>query len=163
MFKKYYFIIFILLITACSSTFKVVVLPKQLQDNRLFKIEQQDNKNNVIQGSLLSIQFENEQWRWVQVDPLGSPIARVLLSKKGWKNDGFVMPNAQAQQLFYAIATGINPKQPLLDFSEIQTIPNGHIYWIKSKKVWKILQKKHILYITLADGSHWKVEEINRG
>ncbi len=163
MLKKYCFILFILFITACSSSFKVMQLPKQEQDDRLFKVEQQDSKNNIIQSSLLSIQFENEQWRWVQVDPLGSPIARVILSKQGWKNDGFVMPNNQAQQLFYAIATGINPSQPLLDFSKIQSTSSGQIYWIKSKKVWIISRKKHILYIKLADDSHWKVEEINRG
>ncbi|MDP8033775.1 hypothetical protein QJU43_06075 [Pasteurella atlantica] len=163
MLKKYCFIFVILFITACSSSFKVIDLPKQAQDSRLFKIEQQDNKNNIIRSSLLSIQFENEQWRWVQVDPLGSPIARVLLSKQGWQNDGFIMPNSQAQQLFYAIATGLNPNQPLLNFSQIQRTSSGQIYWIKNKKVWKISQKKHILYITLADNSYWKVEEINRG
>ncbi len=163
MLKKYYFIFVILFITACSSSFKVINLPKQAQDSRLFKIEQQDNQNNIIQSSLLSIQFENEQWRWVQVDPLGSPIARVILSKQGWQNDGFVMPNSQAQQLFYAIATGLNSNQPLLEFSQIKATSSGQIYGIKNKKVWKILRKKHILYITLADDSHWKVEEINRG
>ncbi|AUI66530.1 hypothetical protein [Glaesserella sp. 15-184] len=140
---------------ACSSAPSVQQLPIQSTENLLFKVEQQSPKS---EASLLAIQFTPHQWRWVQTDPLGAPIARLILEKNGWKNDGFVMPNQQAQHLYSALATALNPTQPLFDFSGIEQTTSGQIYQINGKEVWRILQQKNQFQITLADGSRWHIE-----
>ncbi|WP_150538310.1 hypothetical protein [Actinobacillus vicugnae] len=135
---KFWFVIFTLFLTACTSLPAVKSLPMQTKNIRLFKLE------SMGQANLLSVQFEAEQWRWVQTDPLGSPKARVLLSKNGWQNDGFIMPNQQAKQLFSAIAVAINPYNPPFELN----------------KDWQIQQNGTHFNITLPDGSVWKVDEL---
>ena len=107
-FRKYIWLCFLVWLSACSSSLNVLELPKQSAESRLFKLEQIVPKQET---SLLVIQFEQQQWRWSQTDPLGAPISRLILDLSGWKNDGFIAPNKQAQQLFSAIATGLNPSQ----------------------------------------------------
>lgn len=97
----------------------------------------------------------------MQTDPLGAPLARVILTKQGWQNDGFVMPNQQARQLFSALSTALNPQQPLFDFSAVQPISNGADYFVKQKKVWQIRQLPSMIEIDLSDHSHWRIEELN--
>lgn len=130
--------IFTFFVAACSSLPKVERLPPQEQSVRTFKVEHQQ------QQSLLTVQFEQSQWRWVQTTPLGSPIARVLLTAKGWQNDGFVMPNRQAQQWFSVLANALNPNYPpfMLD--------DG--YQLKSQPPY--------YSIRLPDGSVWEIEEL---
>ncbi|WP_293730521.1 hypothetical protein [uncultured Actinobacillus sp.] len=137
---KFGLIIFAFFLTACTTLPKVEQLPEQAQTNRLFKVEQ------AGQASLLSIQFEKEQWRWVQTDPLGAPIARVVLSKKGWANDGFVMPNGQARQLFTALAVALNPKNPPFKLTDD----------------WKISQNPPHFTITLPDKTQWQIDELEQ-
>ena len=131
-------ITFVLFLTACSNLPSVEQLPAQTQKTRLFKVEQ------AGQASLLSVQFEPHQWRWVQTDPLGSPIARVLLSQNGWANDGFVMPNNQAKQLFSAMAVALNPQQPPFKLNDN----------------WKIEKNPPHFTITLPDGTLWQIDEL---
>ncbi|QIW16735.1 hypothetical protein A4G20_10545 [Pasteurellaceae bacterium RH1A] len=156
---KKLFAIFCLFLTACTSLPAVKDLPAQEVESRLFKVEEIENKQ-VKQVSLLTVQFEPNQWRWVQTDPLGAPLARVLLSKQGWQNDGFIMPNAQARQLFAALATGLNKDTNLFDFSQIERTASGQVFYIHHKKVWKIDRSLPTLEIELADGSVWKIEEL---
>ena len=111
MIKKYLLLWTLTFLTACSTLPNIEALPEVKEDSRTFKVEQLAEQQ-VKQTSLLTVQFQPEQWRWVQTDPLGSPIARLLLTKQGWKNDGFVMPNKQAQGLFLALATAFTEQQP---------------------------------------------------
>ena len=121
---KYCLILFFAMLTACSTLPTVKQLPAH-QGIRIFKVEQVTAENQLQQASLLTLQMDAQQWRWVQTDPLGAPLARVILTKQGWQNDGFVMPNQQARQLFSALSTALNPQQPLFDFSAVQPISNG--------------------------------------
>ncbi|TFU97326.1 hypothetical protein E4T85_22570, partial [Bacillus stratosphericus] len=42
--------------------------------------------------------------RFVQTNPLGVPLARQIVNERqGWRNDGFVMPNAASRRLFAAM------------------------------------------------------------
>lgn len=156
--KNTYLFLILCILTACSSI-SVQQLPKQDVEQRLFKVEQIQPKQET---SLLAVQFSTEQWRWVQTDPLGAPIARLLLTKQGWQNDGFVMPNRQAQQLYSALATALNPNQPLFQFSDIQQTTSGQIYSINYQKVWRISQQQNQFQITLADGSQWQIEPLEQ-
>ncbi|AFU20049.1 hypothetical protein [Actinobacillus suis] len=135
---KFWIVIFTLFLTACTSLPSVKTLPTQTKNIRLFKVESRG------QANLLSVQFEANQWRWVQTDPLGSPKARVVLDKNGWKNDGFIMPNQQAKQLFTAIAVALNPNNPPFELN----------------KNWRIEQNGMHFNIMLPDGSEWKVDEL---
>lgn len=137
--KNTYLFLILCILTACSSI-SVQQLPKQDVEQRLFKVEQIQPKQET---SLLAVQFSTEQWRWVQTDPLGAPIARLLLTKQGWQNDGFVMPNRQSEQLFSALANGLNPTNPLFIL--------GNDYQIK---------KTSDFLIYLPDKSEWKVNEL---
>lgn len=159
LFQKVISILVLSLLVACSSSFNVKQLPAQSIDSRLFKVEQLQPKSET---GLLAVQFSSEQWRWVQTDPLGAPIARLLLTKQGWQNDGFVMPNPQAQQLYAALATALNPTQPLFQFSDIQKTTSGRIYSINYQEVWRISQQKNQFRITLADGSQWQIEPLEQ-
>ena len=159
LFQKVISILVLSLLVACSSSFNVKQLPAQSIDSRLFKVEQLQPKSET---GLLAVQFSSEQWRWVQTDPLGAPIARLLLTKQGWQSDGFVMPNRQAQQLYSALATALNPTQPLFRFSDIQHTASGRIYSINDQEVWRISQQKNQFRITLADGSQWQIEPLEQ-
>lgn len=149
----------LLFLVACTSPLKIQQLPQQTQESRLFKIEQLKPKRET---SLLAVQFFDKQWRWVQTDPLGAPIARVILNQQGWQNDGFVMPNRQAEQLYSALATALNPTQPLFQFSDIQQTTSGQIYSINYQEMWRISQQQNQFQITLADGSQWQIEPLEQ-
>ncbi|WP_109078649.1 hypothetical protein [Aggregatibacter kilianii] len=148
-------------LTACHSLPQVTQLPPQQQAVRVFKVEQLNAQHQLQQASLLTLQTEPQQWRWVQTDPLGAPLARVILTQQGWQNDGFIMPNQQARQLFSALATALNPQQPLFTFSHIQPVEQGKDYFIHNKKVWRITSRPQRIDIDLADDSRWRIEELN--
>lgn len=159
--KRYFFIgVFSLFLMACSSLPAVHTLPLQQKTERLFQVEQRAANGELKQTSLLSLSAQPQVWRWVQSDPLGSPLARVILDKKGWQNDGFIMPNQQAKQLFSAIATALN-KEPLFVFSHIEKTPQATTYFVEGKQVWRIIFQQSGIDIELPDMSYWHIEELN--
>ncbi len=158
---KYVLLLCCLVLTACTSLPTVKQLPPQQQNIRVFKVEQLNAQHQLQQASLLTLQTEPQQWRWVQTDPLGAPLARVILTTQGWQNDGFVMPNQQAKLLFSALSTALNPNHALFTFSVINPVANGADYFIQNKKVWQIRQLSNTIEIDLADQSHWRIEELN--
>lgn len=157
MLKRALQLILVLLISACGSSLTVTQLPQQKVESQLFTLEQLSPKT---EKSLLVVQFEKEQWRWLQTDPLGAPIARLVLTKNGWQNDGFVMPNAQAKQLFSAIATFQNQNLSLFKFSQIEQLAATKSYYIQGKNVWQIRPKNKGAEIKLNDHSQWYIEPI---
>lgn len=126
----------VLWLSACTVLPNVEQLPLQQVSSKSFKIE------NNGRHSLLLIQFYEHKWRWVQTDPLGAPIARVWLTKKGWEQDGFIMPNKQAQLLFTALSNALNPHSPPFHLD----------------KDWKIERENAQFRIELPDSSRWNVE-----
>lgn len=131
---------FILFITACTTLPEVKQLPPQADKVKTFQVETKG------QSSLLFVQFAENQWRWIQTDPLGAPIARVLLTPNGWQQDGFVMPNRQAQQLFTALANALNPENPPFQLD----------------KRWSIEQQPTHFFIALPDGTQWTVKTLEQ-
>ncbi|MGN6977206.1 hypothetical protein ACTHSZ_23365, partial [Neisseria sp. P0006.S006] len=57
----------------------------------------------TVQTNLLAVEPHSDGIRFVQTDALGAPVSRQSVSTKGWKNDGFVMPNANSRRLFAAL------------------------------------------------------------
>lgn len=129
---------FIFLLGACTVLPEIKQLPPQIESVKSFKVE------NNGQQSLLLIQFYENKWRWIQTDPLGSPLARVILTPNGWQNDGFVMPNQQAKLLFSAVANVLNP--------------NEQPFQLDSR--WRLEINSPEFFITLPDGSQWKIREL---
>lgn len=133
-------LIFVLFfITACSNLTMIGNhLPPQEKKVRLFKVE------NSAKSSLLSIQFMPHQWRWVQTDPLGAPITRMILTKEGWQYDGFITRNSQAKNLFSALSNALNPNNLLFKLDDN----------------WKIEKNIPHFLIISPDGNEWKIEEL---
>ncbi|MGX2947534.1 hypothetical protein [Frederiksenia canicola] len=156
-YKRVFLSLFLLLLTGCSSSLQVLQLPLQSTESRLFAVEQLQPHQ---EKSLLAVQFSPNNWRWVQTDPLGAPLARMQLTYEGWQNDGFVMPNAQATQLFAAIATALNPTQPLFAFSRIENGLQGKTYFNRNRKLWEISQQYQQINIRLGDQSQWRLTEL---
>lgn len=152
MLKQAVFAFFCLILTACQSLPRVEKLPPQNTESRSFKVEQQ---MPIKQASLLIVQFEPQQWRWVQTDPLGAPLARLILSRDGWQNDGFVAPNRQAQWLFSAIAVQLNPSEPPFAVEK-----QGNAYLINHKIVWQTEPQHTGFRIKLADQSEWQIKPL---
>lgn len=157
MFKRLIVPIFAIFLTACSQTLGVKSLPPQPTESRLFAVEQLEPKQ---EKSVLVVQFQPEMWRWVQTDPLGSPIARLQLSQAGWQNDGFVPPNPQAKWLFSALASAFNRQQPLFEVSRIEPLASGERYFQQHKWLWDIRQQHQQTWITLNDQSQWRITEL---
>lgn len=151
--KKFVLLAVTILITACSSSLKVLELPQVKTDSRFFVITQQFPRS---EKSLLVIEVQSRQWRWVQTDPLGVPIARLVLSKAGWQNDGFVMPNKQAKQLFSAIATYFMSTM----IFDVQQISDNE-YAQNHQLIWRFSPQKNGVSIELGDKSVWFVEPLS--
>ena len=90
------------------------------------------------------------------------PIARLLLTKQGWKNDGFVMPNKQAQGLFLGTGNCIlqnnkpNAKHLTLMNVDISHQQNTAIYQQNGRFLWNVRKQSNQYFIQLADGSRWQ-------
>ncbi|TDQ57673.1 hypothetical protein EDC45_1320 [Mesocricetibacter intestinalis] len=161
MLKKFGLLLLVLTLSACSSGLKVVELPLQDRASRLFKVEAYHH-NLVVQTSLLAVEYRPAQWRWVQSNLIGAPLARAILSPQGWRNDGFIMPNKQAIALFSALASGLNPQHPPFAFSSVQETAQGRIYRVQNRELWRVSHQQGIFYIDLADGSRWRITEIDQ-
>ena len=160
MIKKYLLLWTLTFLTACSTLPNIEALPEVKEDSRTFKVEQLAEQQ-VKQTSLLTVQFQPEQWRWVQTDPLGSPIARLLLTKQGWKNDGFVMPNKQAQGLFLALATAFTEQQPdakhlILINVDVSHQQNTAIYQQNGRVLWNLNKQSNQNIIKLPHCRRWQ-------
>ena len=132
-----------LCLSACTSFPTITQLPQQQVASKTFKVERRQN-----------------QTRWVQTEPLGSPLARLLLTPQGWQNDGFVMPNSQAQWLFLALAYEFSP--PLrADLIEVQQTSQNKIYRRRGEWLWTTRALTEQWEIVLADGSEWHIERLN--
>lgn len=143
----------------CAVPLTVKQLPPSAPESRLFKLVQLQPKSGT---TLLALQSSPQQWRWVQTDALGAPVARLLLTWQGWRNDGFIMPNSQARQLFSAIAVYLYPLPPLFEFSEIRRAADGLYYYIRGTEVWRIMPTAQGADIVLPDASRWRLEEIEQ-
>lgn len=153
-------LIFVIFISACSTFRPISPLPPQPAASRLFKVVQLDEQRQIRQTSLLALQSAPEQWRWVQTDSLGAPIARLVLTGQGWQNDGFIMPNHQAERLYSALATALNPDTPLFHSDKTEHLNGSTDYYIAGQKVWSIKPEGGMINIILDDNSIWQIEAL---
>lgn len=149
-------------LAACSSGVpKPQTLPQLQSGGGWFQLEQRDAEGNAVQSSLLAVEQGAEGVRFVQTDPLGAPLSRQVLSKKGWRNDGFVMPNASARRLFAAMlplfAADGAAVYPDLQRSRAE---NGECFSQKGRTLWCSAQTGNGWLVTFPDQTKWSVVPI---
>ncbi|RIY31653.1 hypothetical protein CKF54_06340 [Psittacicella hinzii] len=143
-------------LAACSSQPQIKNFPNStnLASQYVFKLV--DTSNND-QASLLVLLVSPEQWRWLQSDPLGVPITRLVMSAKGWERDGFVPPsNVQTRYLFAAIAMYLVPDNQLVNYSERKDFADHQEYYLNGKKLWSIYPTKDGIKVEV-DKRSWQV------
>ncbi|MDO5639229.1 MAG: hypothetical protein Q4G28_05105 [Neisseria sp.] len=138
----------ILLLAACAVSDGLPQLQHwpqwQSADTRWFKLESLDAEGKVRQTSLLAVQPEADSLRFVQTDALGAPLSRQILTRQGWRNDGFAPPNPAARRLFAAIL-------PLL------AVDGGQIYPPQNPTPWRSQVSDGMMSVAFPDGTHWRV------
>lgn len=90
-------------LAACAApSYRAADLPQLAQGEvRWFALERLGTDGATVQTSLLAVQgADGGGSRWTQTDAFGAPQARLLATGQGWRRDGFVMPNREAQILF---------------------------------------------------------------
>lgn len=127
-----------------------------------FQLTQYDAGGNVIQNSLLAVEQNKDSVRFVQTDALGAPLARQVLTQKGWRNDGFVMPNAAARRLFGAML-------PVLAEDSVDVYPDlesrtitgkGECYHQLGRELWCVVRDMQRWQVTFPDNTKWAVTPI---
>lgn len=90
-----------LCLSACAARLGSARLPRLATDEvRWYQVESIDASGSK-HSSILAVQgMEDGSSRWVHSDAFGAPIARLIATPEGWRRDGFVPPNRQAQELF---------------------------------------------------------------
>lgn len=126
-----------------------------------FHLVRYDESGNLMQNSLLAVERSQNGIRFVQTDALGAPLARQVLTQKGWSNDGFVMPNAAARRLFAAmlplLAAGSSPLYPDL---VRQTAGKSECYRQNGNDLWCSAREGHGWHFTFPDRTKWAVVPI---
>lgn len=116
----------LLLAAACTAPINPAALPQLAADEvRWFRIDRLDTQNHPAETSLLAVQAQPDGTsRWIQTDAFGAPQARMVLSARGWRRDGFIMPNQKSQKLFTAMLPLL--KQPA---GQPETLQTGRERW----------------------------------
>ncbi|MGV6989157.1 hypothetical protein ACWA5Z_09770 [Testudinibacter sp. P80/BLE/0925] len=117
------------LLTACTQNWLLPNSLPPLEGVRQYSIVNEQ----TYETSLLLVQPFAQGQRWIQTNALGAPLARQILTPKGWQNDGFLPPNNQASRLFSAI-----------------------LYWQTPAKV------RSALYKNLATDQYWQIQSIDQ-
>lgn len=149
-----FFMGFLLLLTACQRDFKFVDLPEMGHEYALYAVEERDMGQTLTQ-SLLSVQFMPESWRFVWVEPLGAPLARLLLQEGRWQRDGFVMPNRKAEDLFFLFSFALAPENPpfLLQNGQFLQGKEGFLVLTEKAVLWS---EGEVVWLVFKGGRTWR-------
>lgn len=138
-----------------------------LESAHWFQVGDLDNNRQ----SLLAVQSLQDEdgmrWRWVQTDAFGAPLARQVVDAQGWRNDGFVPPNARASRLFSALLAVLSGGGAALGDTYPQltaeTVGDATTVYRKrnGREVWRIRAvSANEWHITTAVGERWQVRII---
>ncbi|KPN74863.1 hypothetical protein [Neisseria sp. 74A18] len=126
-----------------------------------FRLTEYDADGNMLQNSLLAVEKNAHMLRFVQTDALGAPLARQVLTQKGWRNDGFVMPNVPARRLFAAMLPVLsgNSAAPYPEMVRRKT-ENGECFQQHGRDVWCVKQADEGWQFVFPDQTKWAVVPI---
>ena len=109
----------VLLLGACAGHTPVPLDSPRLAAELPLSLQVERTQHGEQRDWLLVIQAEGQALRWSLFDPLGVPLARQLLERGEWRNDGLLPPNAEARELFAALLFALTADDAL------QTYPAG--------------------------------------
>ena len=119
------------------------------------------NRSNQSLGSRTSFR---------QTDALGAPVSRQSVSTKGWKNDGFVMPNASSRRLFAALlpllaaehAATLYPEARQQNATHQGFCPDGKgaVFSYRERDLWCVAHHSEQFLIGFPDQTFWTVSPI---
>ncbi|MCP2040744.1 hypothetical protein L1281_001333 [Neisseria sp. HSC-16F19] len=152
------------LLAACASG--SLPLPHRLPENTAaapwYQLTQYDAAGAPVRATLLTVAAENGGLRFVQTDPLGAPVSRQRLHlPQGWKNDGFIPPNAAARRVFAAVLPLMSADPaavyPQLDY---QADEHGGRFSQGRQELWRWQNKDNGHRLTFPDGSQWQLSPL---
>ncbi|STZ75713.1 hypothetical protein [Bergeriella denitrificans] len=152
-----------LFLAACSVT--TLPEPQQISaladGGRWFKLEK-NTADGSTQTSLLAVAPVAGGLRFVQTDALGAPLSRQIVSGKGWRNDGFVPPNAESRRLFAAILPLLAADGDTALYPDVDKVPSaqGALFRYRGQEVWQIAARGQDFEITFPDRSRWLVQPL---
>lgn len=152
-----------LLLAACGGGLpKPVSLSPLKTAGGWFRLEERDAGGGTVQNSLLAVEQGAGGIRFVQTDPLGAPLARQVLDAEGWRNDGFIMPNAPARRLFAAmlplLAADAGAVYP--DVRRSPSAAGGECYSRRGKTLWCAARADGGWLLTFPGQRQWAVVPI---
>ena len=160
-----------LLLAACAAPLpQPHSLPPLPQSARWFKLEKADAAGQTVQTSLLAVEPLSDGLRFVQTDALGAPVSRQTVSTQGWKNDGFVMPNAASRRLFAALLPLLATDDAASLYPEITKRPSenngfcpegkGALFRYKDRDLWCVAADAGQFRIGFPDNTRWTAAPI---
>lgn len=150
-----------LALASCSSGLPKPQTVPQLSAGGWFRLEQRDAAGSPVQNSLLAVEAGAGSIRFVQTDPLGAPLSRQILDGRGWRNDGFVMPNAAARRLFGAVLPLLAADaQAVYPGLQRQNTAEGGCYARGGKILWCSAREGSGWLIRFPDRTQWLLEPV---
>lgn len=132
--------------------------------------KQTNAAGQTVQTNLLAVEPHSDGIRFVQTDALGAPVSRQSVSTKGWKNDGFVMPNATSRRLFAALlpllaaehAATLYPEARQQNATHQGFCPNGKgaVFSYRERDLWCVAHHSEQFLIGFPDQTFWTVSPI---
>ena len=162
-----------LALAACAaspSLPKPQTVPTLANPGQWFKLEQTDASGHAAQTSLLAVEQLSDGIRFVQTDALGAPVSRQFVGVKGWKNDGFVMPNASSRRLFAALLPLLAADRAAALYPAVEQKPSGHsafcpdgngaVFRYQGQDLWCVARDGERFVIAFPDRMRWTVSPI---
>jgi len=165
----------LLALAACTTLPHPQTLPALPQQAQWFKLEQTDTAGQAVQTSLLAVEQLSDGIRFVQTDALGAPVSRQTVTPRGWKNDGFIMPNARSRHLFAALLPliaadraetlypDVKQMQPETSSESRQTFcptGSGALFRYRNRDLWCVAHSGSRFDISFPDQTRWTVQPI---
>ncbi|MDO5058400.1 MAG: hypothetical protein Q4D82_00470 [Neisseria sp.] len=120
----------------------------------------EENSTNAV----LAVYREGEALRFVLTDALGAPLSRQLLDRNGWRNDGFVMPNADARRLFAALLPVLAADgKAVYPSAGQENHQGGAVFAWKQQELWRIETEQGGYRIAFPDGVRWHLHILDEG
>lgn len=157
-------------LTACAALPQPQSLPAVSASGQWYKLEKSDASANMLQTSLLAVEQQSNSLRFVQTNALGAPISRQVLTPNGWKNDGFIMPNADSRRLFAALLPFLGTANTTDMYPKVEQMPppantpfcaqGSTLFRYQNRDLWCTAVHQHSFVITFPDRTRWTVTPI---
>lgn len=151
----------ILLLGACAGHTPVPLDSPRLEAKLPLSLQVERTQHGEQRDWLLVIQAEGETLRWSLFDPLGVPLARQLLERGEWRNDGLLPPNTEARELFTALLFALSSDDALTAYPE-GSWQRGADGQRRLNPDWRIRYRAALDFTLAAPGLSYRVRALNQ-